>query len=154
LAFLPASSFLATACRSLPPPIGQGVTTAVGLDEFIALSRILTGVADLDDQESARLYLSALTTSPEKNERLAELCERARSLDATDTSPLHETPRLAEIADVILGNWYSGVYVDADGQPRVATYVGALGWQALGYRPLGPTTCGGAFGHWATAPTA
>ena len=120
----------------------------------MALSRIVTGVVGLDDEESGLLYLNALAASPDRNERLAELYERARLLDTNDPSPLYQTPRLAELTDVILGNWYTGTYVDAEGQPRVATYVGALAWQALGYRTLGPTTCGGAFGHWAAAATA
>jgi hypothetical protein len=119
----------------------------------MTLSRILTGVPELNDEESGLLYLNALDSSPANSERLAELWERARLLDANDPSALYETPDLSELADVILGNWYTGAYTDADGRPRVATYVGALAWQALGYRSLGPTTCGGAFGHWATAPT-
>jgi hypothetical protein len=148
------ASFVATACRTLPEPAALHDSSSVGLDEFMALSRILTGFPRLDDNESGLLYLNALTASREKNERLAELCERARLLDADDPSALYQTPRLADLADVILRNWYTGTYTDAQGQPRVATYVAALAWQALDHRALGPTTCGGAFGHWSAVPAA
>ena len=153
LALVP-TPFVAAACRSMPPSVARHGSSAVGLDEFMALSRILTGFPALDDEESGLLYFDALTASPEKRDRLAELWESARLLDADDPSALYETPRLAELADVILGNWYTGVYTDAEERERVATYVGALAWQALGFRALGPTTCGGAFGHWTAAPTA
>ena len=152
LAFVSASSAVVTACRS-PTGVLARDESAIGITEFMRLSQILTGVPDLDDEESGLLYLSALNASPEQSVRLAELWERAQLLNENDPAPLYEKPDLAKLADAILANWYSGLYTDGEGRQRVATYVGALGWQALGYRPLGPTTCGGAFGHWSAAPT-
>ena len=132
-----------------------GPASPIALDEFMRLSELLTGVADLD-RETGRVYLAGL--SPETARELASLSERAglrspakpRSLDdlgasgAIDSEPV----RTAAVTELLI-RWYSGTYETAGG-PQVATWVGALGWSTLGFTKA-PGVCGGA-GYWADAP--
>jgi hypothetical protein len=60
---------------------------------------------------------------------------------------------VAALADTITANWYSGTYMSGE-EVHVATYTNALAWRTLGYRPAGPSSCGGAFAHWTSAPAA
>jgi hypothetical protein len=137
-------------------------SAAIGLDEFMRLSRVLTGFDDLADESVGGEYFAALTSRPGFAQRLAELWRLAGFDGATPpvtvsdlaTRGVYEVPALAEIADAITGNWYSGTYLTAGGERRVATYTDALAWRSLGYRPAGPSACGGAFGHWAERPAA
>jgi hypothetical protein len=124
------------------------------------ISRVLTGFGELSDESVGRQYFEALTSRPDVARRLAELwrlggfggAEPPASVDDLARRGVYDAPEVAEIADAITGNWYSGTYVTSEGERRVATYTDALAWRALGYRPGGPSACGGAFGHWAERP--
>lgn len=135
--------------------------TTIGLDEFIRLSRVLTGVEDLAGENVGREYLEALSRRPGGMARLAELWrlggfdgpEPPESIEDLAARGVYARPALAELADTITADWYTGTYATLDGAQRVATYTDALAWRTLGYRPAGPSTCGGLFGHWSQRPT-
>jgi hypothetical protein len=154
-----------TSTAGSSPSIGAGGSpspggTVLSLDQFMQLSKVLTGFNDLNDTASGRLYLDALVAQPEKAERLVELWTTGGFDSATPPTSVADLEArgvfgdeaLAELADMITANWYTGTYTTADGELRVATYTNALAWRALGYRQTGPSTCGGAFGHWAIQP--
>jgi D-sorbitol dehydrogenase-like protein len=107
----------------------------VSLDEFLALSTLLTGVKDLD-AEHGRLYLASLSATEARD--LAVLA-RTRALDTA-------------VAAKIVECWYTGIY-DSPTGPRVATYIEALAWTTLGFTKA-PSVCGGGVGYWADAPPA
>lgn len=158
-----ASSCLVTVASRLAGAQSSPTTVAAGdvdLGRFMRLSRVLTAVDDFRDEAAGRVYLQALLARPKGAARLAALWEVGgfggsappTSVADLEARGVYDDPALAELADTITGNWYSGTYVDADGQRRVATYTNAMAWRTLGYRPAGPSSCGGAFGHWADQP--
>jgi hypothetical protein len=131
----------------------------VGPREFIELSRVLTETVELD-AALGRQGLAALRNDPVRARLLPELWAAARfdsatppvSVDDLVARGVYARPPLADLCDAIAHVWYSGIYVDSSGGRRIVTYTDALAWRALGYRPAGPTACGGVFGHWAGAP--
>jgi hypothetical protein len=138
----------------------DGISGDFDLERFMRISRVLTGVEDLADEGSGRRYLGALLGRADGASRLTRLW-RTGGFDGPNppasvadlvASGIYEQAELGQLADLITGNWYSGMFATPDGEQDVATYTGALAWRALGYRPAGPSTCGGAFGHWADAP--
>jgi hypothetical protein len=126
------------------------------------LSHVLTGFSDLTDTQSGQLYLKAISANPEQGEQLAALWSTAgfgeaappTSVADLEAKGVYDDEGLAEIADLVTGDWYTGMYSTGDDQVQVATYTTALAWRSLGYRQTGPSSCGGAFGHWSTAPAA
>jgi len=156
-----ASSWLATT-PWLQAAAQDRAAPDVGLDEFMRISRVLTGFDDLSDESVGQEYLEALRNRPGGGRRLVELWrlgsfegpEPPASIDDLAAHGVYDLPAMAELTDTITGNWYSGMYVTPNGEQRVATYTGALAWRTLGYRPAGPSACGGAFGHWAEVPPA
>jgi hypothetical protein len=134
----------------------------VSLDEFMRISRVLTGFDDLSDDTTGRQYLDALQSSADGGRLLEQLwelggfegAESPASTDDLAVRGLYDVPGLAELADAVTASWYSGTHVAPSGERRVATYTDALAWRALGYKPSGPSACGGAFGHWADRPVA
>lgn len=158
-----ASSCLVTVAGRVAGAQTGPTTVAAGdvdLGRFMRMSRVLTAMDDLRDEAAGRLYLEALSSRREGAARLAALWEVGgfggaqppTSVADLEARGMYDDPSLAELADTITGNWYSGTYVDADGRRRVATYTNAMAWRTLGYRPAGPSSCGGAFGHWADQP--
>jgi Membrane bound FAD containing D-sorbitol dehydrogenase len=135
---------------------------AVDLAAFMSLSRVLTGDTDLADEEVGSEYLAALRADPARGLQLAALwravgfddADRPASVADLAARGVYDDPELRRLADSIAAYWYSGVYDDANGAPKVATYVDALAWRALGYRSGGPSSCSGVFGHWAEKPSA
>jgi hypothetical protein len=130
---------------------------AVNLDEFLALSTLLTGVKELD-ADHARIYLTSVQASAGRD--LAMLCERAGFRNATPPSSLDTLVRTgaldtapgAAVAAKIVEQWFTGVY-DSPAGPRVATYTEALAWSTLAFTKP-PSACGGGVGYWADAPSA
>jgi hypothetical protein len=146
----------ATATTAASP---SGATGAVSLDQFMQMSRVLTAFPDLNDTTIGQLYLDSLTAQRQLGGRLGALYTAGNFGGATPTSIADLTARgvyddegLATLADTITSYWYSGIYLSGPDQPTVATYTNAVAWQTLGYRPAGPSSCGGAFGYWNNAP--
>ncbi|MBN1237960.1 MAG: hypothetical protein JXB36_05635, partial [Gammaproteobacteria bacterium] len=100
----------------------------LGLDQFLRMSRVLTGFDDLQDDAIGSEYFEALATRTDGTRRLAGLWRRGgfddpetpASVEDLAARGVYDAPDLAELADTITGNWYSGTYVTADGELRVA----------------------------------
>jgi len=130
------------------------------VNEFLALSRILTGVDNLDPKLGQR-YLDRLTSTPFEP-FLRQILERFKALkqDATVTERvkeeiLGEEALLPTIGQIVL-LWYTSAMWDKQGPPmtlRYGTqeeYFSGLAWQAIGAHV--PGLSGGYFGHWRYRP--
>jgi hypothetical protein len=137
----------------------RDAVVSIDLNRFMQISRVLTETNVLGDEPGHR-YLEAILANPVDARALSELWqlgafdgpEAAQSVADLVAHGVYDVPELARLADAITGAWYSGVYVTANGERRVATYDNALAWQALEYGAGGRSACGGAFGHWASKP--
>lgn len=107
----------------------------VTIDQFLALSRRLTGAANLDAAAGKTLLGAFLSTG--KGAGLARL---AAGKDGADK----------RLATGIVAAWYSGICDTASGA-IVATFDQALLWRALTFtKPFGE--CGGSTGYWSDPP--
>jgi Membrane bound FAD containing D-sorbitol dehydrogenase len=151
------SSCLAAACAGSHQR--RDSAASIDLNCFMQISRVLTEANGLSD-EAGRQYLAAILGNTVEARALSELWqvgafdgpESSRSVADLVTRGVYDVPELARLADAITRDWYSGVYVTATGEQRVATYDNALAWGALGYGAGGRSACGGVFGHWASKP--
>ena len=155
------ASLAAASCADTRPRHGD-TANVIDLPAFMAMSRVLTDTAEVGDEAVGREYLAAVLEDPARAAQLAALWRTASFGSARPPASVldlvargvYDDPELAALADSIAACWYSGVYDGADGEPKVATYVDALAWRALGYRSGGPSSCSGVFGHWADKPLA
>lgn len=140
-----------------PGPAATPAPGAIGLDAFLALSALLTGIDNLNPQVG-QIYLNSLAASQEFDVSLAELYEQAGFTAAAAPATIEELEQRGifaqeatrTLADKIIEYWYSGVYDTPDGEQAVATFADALVWRAVRYtKPL--TVCA-APGFWALAP--
>ncbi|MCB1487089.1 MAG: hypothetical protein KDJ88_06480 [Bauldia sp.] len=107
----------------------------ITVDQFLALSRKLTGTTSLDATVARTLLGGFLATG--HGAELRGLVGEA----FTSFTPL---------ADAIVSAWYSGVYDTGKGQ-AVADFTGALVWDAMSFtKPF--AECGGETGYWADPP--
>jgi hypothetical protein len=132
---------------------------AMSLDDFVSLSRVLTGTNDLG-REVAEIYLRYLTAGADGSEELTALW------NAVDVGRLPPPQSLRELVEAgvfthknfdntaraILKLWYTGRY-EGDGVPKLAEYTDTLAWRAVGYT-VAPSNCGGSIGFWADPPHA
>lgn len=143
----------------LPSPMPATTPTVAGdlpLAEFLALSVVLTGVANLNPT-LGRVYLQSLQASSEFKVTVADLYEQAGFRSATPpttVAALESTGIFAEettrrLADRVTALWYTGVYTNEEGEETVATYVDALAWRTLTFTK--PTTICGYPGFWSEA---
>jgi hypothetical protein len=110
---------------------------AITIDQFLAVSARLTGmeVSDLDPDAAAKILQGLISIG--RGPGLALLAQDP-DVDA------------GTVAEDIIAAWYSGISETDRGQV-VATFTGALVWNALDYtKPFG--SCGGETGYWAEAP--
>lgn len=151
---------LGTGCLWLGLPASLlGQSAAPGVPGFLQLSTVLTAVPDLAPALAAR-HLDALLAEAGMAGPLQQLWELGGFATATPARTIEDLQQrglaaevgLQALADRITLQWYSGIHVAADGTQQVIDYTGALAWRSLGYRPAGPSTCGGPFGHWAAVP--
>lgn len=145
----PTSSELAGAATPAPRQLG--------LEEFLALSSVLTGFDDLNPALGT-VYLQSLQQRSDPAVTLTELYDRLgfggpsgpQTAEALEAAGVFEREEMSALADMIITYWYTGIY-DKDGEQAVATYVDALVWQAVGY--LKPRTICGPFpGFWRERP--
>ena len=137
-----------------PMPAEATATPAPLLQEFLALSSLLTGVADLDP-EVGRIYLQSLQTTEESQSALRALWEEAgfqqgtipTSLAALEERNIFGNEEIRNVANHIIEMWYTGIYTDDAGEDVVATYVDALAWRTLRFTK--PKTICGEPGFWA-----
>jgi hypothetical protein len=108
--------------------------------QFLALSKTLTGVTDLDPAV-AKTLLGGLEATGQGGP-LAELLRAGAA----------PTPAAKTLENSIVASWYSGLYDTGKGQ-AVATFDQALVWEALTFtKPW--AECGGDTGYWANPPEA
>jgi hypothetical protein len=133
-------------------------------DDFLALSRILTGVDNLD-VDLGRQYLDRLNSSP-FNPLLSQILKRFQGLrDEPDVVAQVKKQIVADdflrptVCQIIL-LWYTSSVQDNLGMdPPVAPvmrfgtqeeYFSGLAWTIIGAHP--PGLSGGYFGHWRYRP--
>jgi hypothetical protein len=144
-AFLALAVLLAPAAR-LGAMAGQARAAtpqppAISRDDFLRLSKRLVGRTTLDAQVGA-VYFDALKADPASIPLLARL--------ARNTGPAL-TPAHLALERAIIESWYTGTYT-LGGEKRLATYTGALMWNAIGVPA--PGLCASAFGAWSRPPQA
>jgi hypothetical protein len=148
--------------------LGSAVSTAcfgrdTALDQFVAVSAVLTGVArERLDREAGRRYLAAMHPPPAGGLPVEQVAQSglvgastARAgADAFRSKGFLDLPAAKITADKIAEYWYRGQVPQAANTretPAVVTYRSALGWAALTFADA-PATCGGAFGFWSNKP--
>jgi len=126
------------------------------LKDFLALSRILTGVENLD-AELGRQYLDRLTSTPFEPvlrqilDRFRGLKDNATLADQVKQQILGDDSLRPTICQIIL-LWYTSAMQDNLNNPspmRFGTqeeYFSGLGWSIIGGHV--PGLSGGYFGHW------
>lgn len=142
----------------LPSPVPAQTATPTAedqarlLDDFLALSALLTGVANLDPQ-LGRVYLSSLQQdeSAGQVETLIEeirvaMNEGSPTLADLKASGLLDQRGVDTLTGQITKLWYTGIYPDESGEDTVATYVDCLAWQTLRFTK--PKTICGYPGFW------
>jgi hypothetical protein len=133
--------------------------TAATIDEFLALSRMLTGVEKLN-AELGRQYLDRLSSSP-FDPFLLEILERFRGFTDGPTTAeglkqiLGDEMLRLTICQVIL-LWYTSAMWDNLSNPITLRfgaqeeYFSGLAWQIIAAHV--PGVSGGYFGHWRYRP--
>lgn len=111
--------------------------SAVSVEDFLSLSKRLTGTTDLETAIARTLLGGFLATG-----NAAALTELVKQ-ESEFTSH-------TELANAIVAAWYSGIYESGSGQ-ALATYTDALVWNALTFtKPF--AECGGETGYWSEPP--
>jgi hypothetical protein len=141
--------------KTLPPS-----DSALGLEDFLALSRVLTGVENLDAALGSQ-YLDRLSSTP-FDSALREILKRFRTLkrgatlaDQVKKEILVEPTLLPAVCQIIL-LWYTSAMQDNAQNPgamRYGTpeeYFSGLAWSIMGAHV--PGLSGGYFGHWRYRP--
>lgn len=145
----------------LPSPVPTTtLSPAAGGDlplaEFLALSAVLTGVANLSP-DLGRVYLQSLQANTAFQVTVADLYEQAgfrsdappTTVAALASAGLFDQETTRALVDRIIELWYTGIYTNEAGEEAVATYVDALAWQTLAFTK--PTTICGYPGFWSEA---
>lgn len=142
------------------------------LEDFLAISRILTGVAGLNE-ELGRQYLDRLISSPYQPV-MRQILETFQRI-GKDSPPLDQVKQLDQVKRQILGKdefrpavcqimllWYTAAMWDNPSTPIDPTapinlrygsqegYFSGLAWQIIGAHV--PGLSGGYFGHWRYRP--
>lgn len=136
------------------PQAAEGTPQAAGelaLQQFLALSAVLTGVDNLSPDEG-RVYLQALQASDEFEVSLDELFEQtsAATIEELEAQGIFDSEATSTLADTIIEYWYTGIYTTAEGEQAVATYVDALAWKALAFTK--PNSICASPGFWEERP--
>jgi hypothetical protein len=148
-----ASPQAVTAAEATP---ATGEAGSLSLEQFLALSAVLTGFNQLNP-ELGQVYLASLQTHPELELTPRDLYEQIEfdlesppTLEAITETGVFEDEQLRPVADKILEYWYTGIY-ERDGEQVVATTVDSLTWKAMTFTPP-LTICGPGPGFWAEEP--
>jgi len=130
------------------------------LKDFLALSRIITGVTNLDP-ELGRHYLDRLISTPFQPS-LLQILDRFRGLEDDGTLAdqvkrhIIEDDTLRSTVCQIILLWYTSAMQDNLDTPNVMRYgtqeeyFSGLGWSLIGAHV--PGLSGGYFGHWRYRP--
>jgi hypothetical protein len=130
------------------------------LDEFLALSRILTGVENLD-RELGKQYLERLTGGPEQP-LIQQILDRFRKLKAGESFAERVKKEIVgdaklrpAVCQVIL-LWFTSATFENETPPiklhygNQEEYFSGIVWALMGAHV--PGLSGGYFGHWRYAP--
>ena len=137
---------------------------SVDFDQFMALSKLVCGDADLSVDVGRRFYQFFTTGTDLPLDRTYDEIAKAASKETStlDIAKLQASGILAEAGakDLVMEiarSWFTGIVRisgTAGGREERITYFDALMYRpSLGYRNI-PTTCGGEFGWWAFEPSA
>lgn len=137
---------------SAPASPDASPQAAAPVDDFLALSALLTGVpaASLDPALGRAIQEGFSKPRPFT---IPDLLKRAGfeggrgPATLADLGPVFEEEDSRRLADEVTVAWYTGV-VPGEGGPKVAGYVTTLQWKALGYGGA-PSVC---HGGWWDAP--
>jgi hypothetical protein len=128
------------------------------LEDFLALSAMLTGVQNLD-RDLGAAFLSALKSTSGFGAGLDELYRQAgfgsaqppESLQDLESAGVFENEGTSSLAETITTAWYTGI-VEGGQEPVVVTFVDSLALKTLHFTK--PLTICGTFGFWAEKPAA
>lgn len=128
-----------------------GVSSGLDREQFMFVSRFLTGRSDLNDEVGAKI-LQSLSEDMEHKKALMILF---KELKKSKPQRLGFGPVTVEGADrtirEVLSSWYLGYRIHND-KPTLFTYYDALMFKATaGIRNI-PSTCGGELGFWSLPP--
>jgi hypothetical protein len=140
----------------MPPTTPMPAQETPLLTEFLALSALLTGVPNLSPT-LGQSYLQSVQGSDESGFTIAQLIAQAGfggatppdSLAVLEATGLFAQKPARQLADRITEMWYTGVYINDQGEEAVATYADALAWQTLAFTK--PMTICGYPGFWSEA---
>lgn len=156
IAFGPAATPQIILPSPVPPTAPMPVQATPLLTEFLALSALLTGVANLSPT-LGQTYLQSVQAGGEAELTVAQLIAQAGfgsatppdSMAALEATGLFAQEPARQLADKITEMWYTGIYTTDQGEEAVATYVDALAWQTLAFTK--PMTICGYPGFWSEA---
>lgn len=147
----------------MPEKLWSSPRTAI-FDDFLALSRILTGVDNLD-ADLGRQYLDRLNSSPfnlflgQILKRFRELKDKPDVLDQLKKQIVGNDSLRPTVCQIVL-LWYTSTMQDNLGMQPPTTpmmrfgtqeeYFSGLAWTIIGVHP--PGLSGGYFGHWRYRP--
>lgn len=138
-----------------PQPGLPGVTE--GLEQFLLLSSVLTGVPNLDPVLGS-VYLQAIQEGDfdagldQIYEMVSLNSEAEQDIGDLEQAGLFEQESTSTLADTIIRYWYTGVYDTPEGEQAVATYVDALAWKSLAWTK--PNSICASPGFWEQRPRA
>jgi len=126
-------------------------------ENFLALSRMLTGKAQLDAQQADRLYAALVATTPDFNAQLKQFEDFIANnppVLATLQATLDEQKlAFAKLPGKIVSAWYIGV-VGSGKAARCITYESSLMFVAVADRLRPPSYAYGPYGSWGRNPLA
>lgn len=144
----------------LPSPIPPAATAqpelgGLPLAEFLALSTVLTGVANLSPLLGV-VYLESLQRSSEFSVTVADLYQEGEfssetppTLEALEAKGFFAQEATRKLLTKITEMWYTGIYTNEEGEETIATFADALAWQTLAFTK--PMTICGYPGFWSEA---
>lgn len=144
-------SLLVLADAALGRVPGASAASSAGIEGFLELSRIATGVDTLP-RALAPKYLQALDAAPRlklKPSKFLQLAGYARgqgpkNLRGVEQSAAFRAAGGSECVRAVAAAWWSGVVPVAGGGEQVITFSDALVWRVV-HEPM---TCQGATGSW------
>ena len=140
-----------------PQTDGEDGGTDAELEQFLALSTLLTGVENLNPA-IGRIYLDSLRQNSALAMPIGEFLTQIAgggtampaTLDELATTGLFDNETTRTLADKITETWYTGLYDTPEGEQAVATFVDALAWKTLTFTK--PMTVCGAYRFWTEPP--
>lgn len=127
-----------------------------GDDEFLQLSKLLTGRADLNAETSRRLNAALTAAHQDFPAQVSACASFARAHGFATVEPLAavldvQNPQLAAVLHIIVSAWYVGVAGDGP-QAKVIAWREALMFDAVGAVLPTPSYCRAAPDYWTAKP--